>query len=855
MFVISCTTEKNTLVNRTFHNVTARYNGYFHANLNLTNGIDQLERGHEDNLDELIPVYPYGDENARKGVYANMDKAIKKATKVIARHSMIHKVKGVKEKREMCNWVDDSYFVIGKAHYFNNDLGSALETFEFMKENFEYLPIKYDASIWAIKTLIDQNEIADANVIIMELDEDKAFPKKKKGEYAAVKAKYYLATEEYSEAAKQLETAIIHTRKKSYRIRFTYLLAQLSEELGDKESAVKYYEAVIKLNPPYEYAFNAKINMASAFSGNDASEIKKVLNKMLKDEKNKEYQDQIYYALGDLELKEGNQTEAIDMFTLSANKSVGNMKQKSLSYLKLAELYFADPNYIMAQAYYDSCVAVLPKDFPDFESLVEKKKSLTELVEYYETIAYEDSVQKIANMSEDDRNAFIDNIIEDYQIEQERLKEEQEKNDLLTLNDTGDPAANTGSGEWYFNNPTAISYGRTEFAKIYGQRKLEDNWRRSNKQSTGNFENPDVASNSTSEDGELDFSNDPKASRDYYLENVPLDDSMKLASNEKIIESYYRLGMVYLERLNDFPMATQTFEEMLKRYESTPYSKQAYYILYRTYKQQGNISKSDIYKGKIMSEFPNSDYAKIISNPNYMKEQEELAKEGDRRYKELFQHFAQGNYDHVVKEGELVYNKYKDAPIGPDVFFLMAMAKGHLLKDREAFKKELQEVKVRYPEHRVATDAQTVINRLNGQQKIEKSELIEKKEAEGPYNFNMMDPHYFCIMVNSKEVNINDLKTNLSDFNKQYFSLLPLKVKSMMWEGDYHLVMVTNIPDGTKGTQYYKAIRSEEFMKPLKDNGSVYFVISVPNYAELNKVKTMDQYLEFFLFSYDTEEN
>lgn len=850
----SCTTEKNTWVNRNFHNVTSRYNGYFHANLNLNNGIDQLERTQEDNLDELIPVFPYGDESSRKSVMAMMDKAIKKATKVIARHSMIHKVKGEKgrkEKRELCNWIDDSYFVIAKAHYFNNDINSALETFQFMKETYDYLPIKYDASIWAIKVLVDKEEYADANVIIEELTNDKEFPKNKMGDYAAVKAEYHIKNEEYSEAVKELQKAVIHLKKKSYKIRFTYLLAQLSEQLGDKDAAVRYYEQVIKMNPPYEYAFNAKINMAKAFSGNDASEIKKVLYKMIKDEKNKEYLDQIYFAIAEIELKEGNREEAMRLYSLSANKSVGNMKQKSISYLKLADLYFKEPDYLNAQAYFDSCVSFLPKDYPDYDKLVDKKNGLTELVNNYKIIDREDSLQRIAKMTEFDRNAFIDNLIENYIIEQEKIKEAQETSDLLTLNDNNTPGFGEGSGEWYFNNPGAISSGRSEFIRIYGSRKLEDNWRRSNKQSSGDFANPDVASSNVSEDGELDFSKDVKANREYYLKNLPLTDSAMGESNNKIIQSLYKLGMVYLEDLNDIPMVIKTFEELVNRFESTTYSKQAYYVLYRMYKQEGNISKSDIYKGKIMSEFPTSDYAKIISNPNYMKEQEELAKEGDRRYKVLFQEFIDGKYEKVAKESELVYNNYKDAPIGPDVFFLMVMANGHLSDDRDAFKKELQEVKARYPKHRVAEDAQTVINRINGQQKMEKNAVIKEKEKTGPFNFNMMDEHYYCINVNSKDFNITELKTNLSDFNNEYFSLLGLKVKSILWNGDYHLVMIMGLPDGTKASQYFKAIRTEEFLKPMLDAGTVHFITSKANYIELSKSKDMEAYLEFFLFSYE----
>lgn len=849
--LLACSTEKNAWINRAFHNVNSRYNGYYHANQSLEQGIFTLKTSHKDDLSQFLSVFPYGDESNRKGIFGQMDKAIEKATKVVAKHSMIHKIR--KEKREVTNWVDDSYLVIGKAHLFKAEYGEAHKVFEYIEENFYDMDSRFDAKIWDIQTYLFQENYTEAYRLIKNLEEEEEFPKELIALFNAVKADYYIKNDELGEAIASLEMATIHEKKKGKRIRYTYLLAQLNEKLGNQSEAVKYYEQVIKLNPPYEFSFQAKINMALGYSGGDNSKIKTILNKMVKDEKNKEYLDQIYFALANLELNEGNLEAGKEYLKLSAASSVGNQDQKSQSYLQLGDIYFAEPEYFMAFAYYDSCVKVLPRDYSEYDLLVDKRDNLRDLVQHYKVIEEEDSLQTLVNMSEDERNELIDGLIEAYIEKKEDEADAKEQETLLALNNNGIVGGNNSGGAWYFSNQSAIAQGRSEFMSLFGDRPLEDNWRRSDKSSAGGFGGPDIAQTGQ-EEGELDdFSEDEEAQREYYLAKLPMSDSAYTASVDRLLDAYFKLGMVYLEGLQNRPLAVQTFEELLKRSEDSPFDAQSRYILYRLNKQLSNASEVSKYERSILTKHPESEYAKIISNPNYFKELEKAKNEANRYYQQLYNWYQNEDYASVVNQGEPLYEKYKDTKVAPRILLLVVMAKGTVLPQKE-FVKKLKNIKMLYPETSASVDAEIVLRRIDASNKQNQKKTQKEFEANSLYKLDRMDRHNVIIMLDSKKANVNDFKGEIADFNTEFFKLIPLQVKSIVWKEDQQMMIVSGLPTADKAEQYYKAIQSEKFMDVVKNNGSLYFITSQGNFKTLMKEKNLADYMEFFLKSYKTAE-
>ncbi|MDC3220368.1 tetratricopeptide repeat protein [Flavobacteriales bacterium] len=845
--LLACSTEKNAWINRAFHNVNSRYNGYYHANQSLEQGIFTLKTSHKDDLSQLLSVFPYGDESNRKGIFGQMDKAIEKATKVVAKHSMIHKIR--KEKREVTNWVDNSYLVIGKAHLFKAEYGEAHKVFEYIEENFYDMDSRFDAKIWDIQTYLFQENYTEAYRLIKNLEEEEKFPKELVALFNAVKADYFIKNEELGEAIASLEMATIHEKKKGKRVRYTYLLAQLNEQLGNQREAVKYYEQVIKLNPPYEFSFQAKINMALGYSGGDNSKIKTVLNKMVKDEKNKEYLDQIYFALANLELNEGNLEAGKEYLKLSAVSSVENKDQKSQSYLQLGDIYFAEPEYFMAFAYYDTCVKVLPRDYAEYDVLVDKRDNLKDLVQHYKVIEEEDSLQNLVNMSEDERNELIDKMIEAYIEKKEDEADAKEQETLLALNNNGTVGGNNSGGAWYFSNQSAVAQGRSEFMGVFGDRALEDNWRRLDKSSAGDFGGPDIAQTGQ-EEGEIeDFSEDEEAQRDYYLAKLPMSDSAYAASVDRLLDAYFKLGMVYLEGLQNRQLALQTFEELLKRSEDSQFDAQSRYILYRLNKQLSNLVEASKYERSILSKHPETEYAKIISNPNYFKELEKAKNEANRYYQQLYNWYQNEDYSSVVNQGELLYEKYKDTKVAPRILLLVVMAQGTVIPQEE-FVKKLKNIQMIYPETSASEDAGVILLRISNSNRLDKKKAQKEFESNSLYKLDRMDLHNVIIMLDSEKANVSDFKGEIADFNTEFFKLIPLQVKSIVWKGNEQMIIVSGIPTAEKAEQYYKAIQSEGFMDVVKNNGSLYFITSQVNFKTLMKERNLSDYMEFFLKSY-----
>ena len=430
LLINACSTKKNTPIRRTYHNVTAHYNAFFNGREAYKEGMRTLEKSQKDDFTKMLPLFIYEKNSNLGSISSKMDRAIEKSSKVIKKHSITAKPKRKKgkltesekefyAKKEFNNWVDDSYLMMGKSFVFKEDYLSARTNFNFIVSQFPNEPIKYDALIWLARIDLLEKKYKSALENLERLDGEKDLPKKLEKDLATTYADYYIKKEKYKDAIPWLVNAIDKERKKKYRVRYKYILAQIYQQQDDFKKASEMYRQVIKMNPPYEMAFNAKINRATSYDNNSGrgKEITKQLQKMLKDDKNIEFQDQIYYAIGNIALKDGDKPEAIKNFKLSAETSVSNNTQKALSFLNLGRLYFERPDYPNSQAYYDSCMSFLPKDYPGYEKLSAKTVILNELITNLNEVRNQDSLQRIAAMSPSERNKLIDKIIQ-------KLKEE-----------------------------------------------------------------------------------------------------------------------------------------------------------------------------------------------------------------------------------------------------------------------------------------------------------------------------------------------------------------------------------------------------------------------------------------------
>ncbi|MCD4697980.1 MAG: tetratricopeptide repeat protein [Bacteroidales bacterium] len=825
-------------------------------------GVAELEKKVEDNYNRILPVYNYGTTEQAQALNPYMDKAIEKASVNIQRHSMYF------NRKEYVRWIDDSYMLIGLGYFYKQDYNKARRTFDYVISEYKYNDIKYEAMLWLAKSYNQLEKYKRAQSVLdnleNEFDKDTKISKKIKYELPLVKAEMFLKQEKYTQAVEHLIDAIYLPQKKITSSRAMFILGQIYQQEGEYYRASDYYKKVIKKNPPYTMAFNAAINLATSYDtiyGEDSKPIVKNLKKMLKEDKNIEFQDQIYYALADVAFKDGIDTLAIEHLTSSVATSVSNDYQKATSALTLGDIYFKVQEYQLSQAYYDTAVQVLPEDYPNKKEIELQTMYLTELVENLIVVRTEDSLQKIANMTEDERMALIDKIIEDL-IKEEELQKELEE--IAALNtSTGSPSVSgitggpTGGGEWYFYNQTALSFGFTEFKKKWGNRKLEDNWRLSNKKAIFQPDEQEllVASDSTITDSTgavvVVKSNDAHTP-EYYLQNLPFTEDQLAESNSKIEQALFNLGFIYKDKLNDNPKSIESFETLIERFQESEKLLQSYYQLYRLYNLAENTERAEYYKNLIVENYPESDYAKLLLDPDYFKELEAEKNRAMILYSETYDHYESGHFYTVYSNSTRALKEFEEpVDILAKFEYLRALSLGKI-EIVDSLQVSLDSLIVKYPDSDVAPLAQNILNYLRGPVDTTGTSIIPEEEQYDVsiYSFDPNSKQIFSLVVKAP-VNINALKVRISDFNGKFYSLENLSTTNILLDKSTHFVMVGNFNTIDDAMRYYNAIISNEYvfanLAPDQYDG---FVIAQENYPVFYKDKDLKKYLAFFKQNY-----
>ncbi len=868
-----CSNQKNTYMSRKYHNLTAHYNVYFNGRESFKKGLKKVDETVQDNYADVLPIFKYSDTKTPGAVGSDMDRTIKKMVKMIKKHSITvkparkkgkkyskkerEKMKDFLKKNDYCNWVDDAYLMMGKANFYKHDFYAALKSFEIIFKKFDEEDLKPDAILWTAKTYIEMKKYSDAKRYLDMFDAEKKVSKKLKPEYLLTYSDYYMRQKQYAEAVPRLEEAITHIRKKRKKARYKFILAQLSFKARNNAKAADLFKEVVELNPVYDMAFNAKINRAIAFSaGSEGSnEIKAQLRKMLKDEKNDDYQDQIYYALAEIAKKEGKLDLAVEYYKKAAEKSLMNDNQKAMAFLSLADIYFEKPEYSLSQAYYDSTIQYLSNTYSDYEKVEKKAKNLTALVQNLEIIFKEDSLQRIAKMSEKDRLAFVDKLIENVKKEEAeaKRKEEEAKRNMQSTYRYEDERNYSGvgkltrGGKWYFYNTSSINFGKAEFVKKWGRRKLEDNWRRKNKTIT--MEEVEIADDSELTDSLGNVLTDKD--RDYYLLRLPMSDSLMQISCKREQKAYYDAALVYLEKLEDFAASVEMFEKLNNKYTDGEYTLAAYYSMYETYKKMNKPKKSEHYKNLIISKYPNSEYAKRLTNPNYLKELKESKGKVERIYIQAYNDYKNKHYSRVIASCENANQKYPNNVLNPKFDFLRSLCIGHS-GDTLRFKAALAELVKKYPESDVKQPAQDILDILDEKKQAEIKRQKELEYLAKQIYFDKPDKlHYYIVVVKNSKTDIEKLKFNILAYTLD--NDLDMNVSIAPSEGfSYRMITVKSLENKQQAQTFFKAIRKNKttIFKDVNDAEHTDFVITSENFATFFKDKNVDRYVEFFKENY-----
>jgi len=858
------------MMSRTFHNMTSHYNIYFNGRESFKKGEQRVEKSFEDNYNNILPVFYYPSEEVSQMVSPEMNRALEKATKVITLHSitakpelkkgpLTDKQKAFYNQKEYNKWIGDNYVLMGKAYVYNHEYGLAIETFRKVISDFKNDPVHYEAYFWMARAYIETKEYREAETILNTLVNSDEIPRKYMKEVYNTYAKFYMAKEDYEKAIPMLEKALEYTRDKHYKIRYTYILAQLYQEVKNFPKAISAYRRVIRMNPPYEMTFNAKINMAGSFeAGSDRGrEIESLLKKMLKDDKNIEFRDQIYYALGNIDRIEGREEEAIENYKQSVRHSVDNPYQKGISYVTLGDIYYARPDYVQAQAYYDSSLQNLTEEYDQYTELKQNAQYLSNLVVYYNVYTLQDSLQHLASLPEKELNEIIDNMIEEVKRkeEEEQKRQMEEMQDMqygmsMVANNRSSTNNNQG-GQWYFYNLNAKGFGQPEFKMKWGNRKLEDNWRRKNKQTVEIIEptqGVEESGDSISIEKQKIMSN---KSREFYLKDIPFSDSAMHESNLMLEEALFNMGLVYMKELKDFDKAIKTFEEQITRYPDGENAMMGYYHLYELYRDKGNMQQANYYKSLLISKFPDSPRAKILSDPDFVQQMRSKEVQMENDYEQIYDAYQQGRYNEVINRSGAAMIKYEGEKIIPRLDLLQSLAIGQV-SGKEEMKVRLDSVMARYPDHEVSDFAGRVIDRIfNESPEIKEASIVE--EAKEIYQFNRNIEHYVGIAYSPDE-DENQLNFNIVNFNLDNYDQVNLGIKKDELK-EKKVLFITSFKNAEFAHNYVDKLLLESriVFRDINRSNIDIFIISIVNYPILMNDQSLEKYQIYFKTYYKEE--
>lgn len=862
----ACSVKKNTSGTRAYHNLTSRYNILFNGTESYKKGMINLQNSYKDDYAEILPVFIYSNKEQLTSISSEMDRSISKATKLISMHSITTKPKleedkGLTDKeREFYNkseynrWVDDAYLLMGKAHFHKQEFDKASETFQYIISNFPEDENAFEAKIWMARLAIEKNKLKEADENLSALEKEPTLSKKNKFDLAATYACLALKRDDLEKTIIYLKNSLEFSPEKYYKQRYNFILAQLYQKTKQPALATKYYLKTIKLDPPYEMTFNAQINMALAYESGIGSrkEIEKQLQKMLRDDKNIEFQDQIYYAWGNLYLKSGDKTKAIEYYKLSATLGKNNTKQLARTFLTIADLYYEIPDYIPAQAYYDSAVGVIDVSYPNYSMIYAKSISLTNLVGHIQTVQLEDSVQALAKMPRPQLMAYIDKIIEQVRKAEEEAKLQEQELQLqesFVAQQTFE-LQNTKNSSFYYYNPTAVNLGRQDFKRKWGPRKLEDNWRRKNKSSVafeqGLAENAEPEEES--EEGVVKKAGiTNKYSQEYYLQNIPFTDSALAASHERIKTSLFETGNIYFNELKDYEKASDAYLKLINRYPKNEFELQAYYKLYSIGKIQQNIDMVALYQQKILNEYPNSNFAKVLGDPDYFKKIEQEEKQFQLLYAEIYNLFDQRQYTRVAELSRKAISDFPEHELVPQFNYMITVSEG-VSKDTAIFISDLQKLISKYPNTEISGTASLLVAYL---QKASPEAAKEQKvaEAKAMYTLDLQAEHYVALVI-PKTANSNQLMFNITNFNIDNYSDNDLKVIKAEIEQKWAM-MVIPFADAATAAEYLNKVRNDsEIWRDVNQLGSSLFIISKQNFELLKKENKLETYQLFFETNY-----
>lgn len=842
-FMAGCAAERQGPVADIYHNITARYNAYFLANQKMEEVEEALAEAQERNFNQLLHVFPEVDTSVISSQKAQLEDILKKASIAIERH-------------KHSKWVDDSYILVGKTRFYNGEYEHAVETFKYVNVNSKEDEARHRALLNLMRTFIDYNELNNAKAVADYLRKEKLNKENLKKYYQTL-AYFYRQREDWPYMAAALEEAAPLTPQKEGRARLYFILGQLYQQMGMDEQAYQSFEKSLRSNPDYELSFYARLNMAQVFDlaqEEDEKEIRRYFGKLLKDRKNAEYRDKIYYEIGKFEARQGNLDAAIENYQNSIEASVSNPRQKSYAYQALAELYYDTfNNYRLAEAYYDSTLQTLPPDEPDFAQVQQRREVLGELLTQLNTIQLQDSLLRLVQLDSLSLRNYLEDVVLQ-EIEEERqakLAEEQRMNQVNvrpgfnTVRDNFGLTDNLQNREatWYFYNQNLLGIGQAEFIKNWGDRPLQDNWRilSGDQRENTNVVTQAMEVESAATDTPVQPDEDEiVASRtlEYYNE-LPLADEDQGLALAAIENAYYKLGKIYNYDLEEFGRAVAAFDTLLQRFPESELRPEVLYELYLLHKGKDE-ALAERYKNELVQQYPNTTFAKVALNPNYVEESDQISNYLKEAYAQAYDWYEGGTYRKADSLLNANLRQYPDNSFSDQLRLLQILIKGKT-DGAAPYQYALGQFIEQTTDEQLRAYAQELLQAsykfAENNAKREGTRFIE--------DFNQ--PHYFIIKYENEKKLADQLIATVDSFNLKYEQTPDLKATNLRLTDNTFMVYVNQFPDRSSAVQYLRAVNRSNIIPAEAKNANVQsFVISRDNFQILYDSKDIDSYMKFF---------
>lgn len=879
--------------------MTARFNIYFNGEQNFKKILRDSESKVVDDYTQILPLFPIA-EASKKSKNSGFDMTIEKCLKCIQLHSIKVKPKRNTSKdrdeqyqlyykrNEFNDVVIEAWQMMGQAQFYKGEFEAAAATFNYMGRYFTHdKETSVAAQLWAIRSYLRLKWIYEAEDVIAQLP-TKDFPSYLNTDYALTLADFYIVQERYKEAIPQLEKVVEAQISSREKRRYYYILGQMYQHINRPTLAFENYGRVLKYNPSYEMELNARIRQAEVYIGSDKQRVVRKMERQAKREKNKEYLDQIYFAIGNVYLADRDTARAIANYTLAADKSSRNGADKANSLIRLGDLHFDRMRYQKAKPCYSDALPLITEENRDYKRVSKRATILEDLVIYDDNVTLQDSLQRLASMTPEQRDIAIKGLIaavEKAEQEEAKRKEEELKrayleekaaeNPTIGAAPIVQPTLNTGDNSWYFYNRTLVNNGRTEFQRKWGKRKLEDNWRR-RKRSSMELMEADVTSDDTNKEGDIasatqdsaatastipdSVSTNPK-DPNYYLQQIPMTPEAIAESNLIIEESLYQLAIIYKDRLDNIPLALATWAELLRRFPQTEYRLEAYFSQYLIHRQYIDPEQAERWRGQILTEFPESRYATILKHPDYQQQFAKMQIEQDSLYSQSYEQFAKGDIM-GVRAAYLYANQHLTlSPLLPRFMLLYALTLARNGQEQE-FVVILKDIVNQYPDHAITPLASNLLESLNKGMKLSTEGYIVENDwrdkfelgsdslstlppSKREFRVDRNAPHILLFVFNNEQTSNQQILYDIAQYNFTQFLIksYDLEVGGFKKTGYIKVEKFNNYND----VMWYRnwLMLSPAFRKDLYHR-VVTIILTEDNYDLLRLGKSLESYQEFY---------